>query len=298
MGSTISALAITGDLAHIAHVGDSRIYLIRDKQLRQLTTDHTKVEDLKRAGILNKEDAKNHPQKSVLNRALGIKEHMRVDVSTHIPLISGDIFVLCTDGVANVTKDEILNIASNEIPPKACGKIISLANERGGEDNSTVQIVRVETVAEVKTSEKKVKLSGQKAHLYSLGILAFVFILTTIYISNDYRKTDSISRGNVVLQNQIDAGEVKELFEKAQLYLKNSRYEEAVQTYQQILMINPLDNDALRELDNIATHYTREGETLTRRGDTDQALKYYRLAFEMRPEDTKLREIIEDLELN
>jgi len=143
-----------------------------------------------------------------------------------------------------------------------------------------------------------VKLSGQKAHLYSLGILAFVFILTTIYISNDYRKTDSISRGNVVLQNQIDAGEVKKLFEKAQLYLKSSRYEEAAQTYQQVLMINPLDNDALRELDNIATHYTREGETFTSRGDTDQALKYYRLAFEMRPEDTKLREIIEDLELN
>ena len=298
MGSTLSVLAITGDLAHIAHVGDSRIYLIRDKQLRQLTTDHTKVEDLKRAGILNKEDAKNHPQKSVLNRALGIKEHMRVDVSTHIPLISGDIFVLCTDGVAKVTKDELLDIASHESPPQACGKIISLANERGGEDNSTVQIVKVETVAEVKTPQKKVKLSGQKTHLYGLGILAFVFILTTIYISNDYRRTKSISRGNVILQNQIDAGEVKELFEKAQLYLKSSRYEEAVQTYQQVLMINPLDNDALRELNNIALHYTREGENFTRRGDTDQALKYFRLAFEMRPEDKGLREIIEDLELN
>jgi len=298
MGSTLSALAITGDLAHIAHVGDSRIYLIRDKQLRQLTTDHTKVEDLKRAGILNKEDAKNHPQKSVLNRALGIKEHMRVDVSTHIPLKSGDTFILCTDGVAKVTKDELLNIASHESPPQACGKIISLANERGGEDNSTVQIVRIETVAEPKTSEKKVKLSGQKTHLYGLSILAFVFILTTIYISNDYRKTKSISRGNVVLQNQIDTGEVKELFEKAQLYLKSGRYEEAVQTYQQVLMINPLDNDALRELNNIALHYTREGENFTRRGDTDQAIKYFRLAFEMRPEDTKLRKIIEDLELN
>ncbi len=298
MGSTISTLAITGDLAHIAHVGDSRIYLIRDKQLRQLTTDHTKVEDLKRAGILNKEDAKKHPQKSVLNRALGIKKQVRVDVSTHIPVKSGDIFMLCTDGVAKVAKEEILNIASNENPRRACGKIIALANERGGEDNSTVQIVQIESVVEVKVPEKKIKLSGQKAHIYGLGIMTFVLILTTIYISNDYRKTKSVSRGNVVLQNQIDTGEVKELFEKAKLYIRSARYEEAVQTYQQVLMINPLDNDALRELNNIALHYTREGRKFSRGGDTDQALKYYRLSFEMRPDDTELRKIIEDLELN
>jgi protein phosphatase len=298
MGSTICTLAITGDLAHIAHVGDSRIYLIRDKQLRQLTTDHTKVEDLQRAGILNKEDAKNHPQKSVLNRALGVKEHVRVDVSTHIPLKAGDIFVLCTDGVVKVTKDEILNISLTENPSQACGKIISLANERGGEDNSTVQIVRIESGAEVKTSEKKVTLSGQKTHLYGLAIIAFIFILLTLYISNDYRTIKSISGGNVVRQNRLDVGEVNELFNKAQLYLKSNRYEEAVQTYQQVLIINPMDNDALRELENIATYYTREGETFNRRGNTDQALKYYRLALEMRPENTELKKIIEDLELN
>jgi serine/threonine protein phosphatase PrpC len=296
MGSTISLLAIMDDLAHIAHVGDSRIYLIRDKQLRQLTTDHTKVEDLKRAGLLNKEDAKNHPEKSVLNRALGIKEHVRVDVSTNIPIQAGDIFVLCSDGIAQVTKNEILSITSEEQPPEACIKIISLANDRGGEDNSTIQVVRVETVAEEKTSGKKVKLSGQKIYLYGLGILTFVFILMTLYISNDYRRTKSVSRGNVVIQNQIDAGEIVELFEKAQLYLKSQRYEEAVQTYQQVLMINPLDNDALAELDKIAAYYVSQGENFSRRGEKDQALKYYRLAFEMRPNNTQIKNIISELE--
>ena len=143
--------------------------------------------------------------------------------------------MLCSDGIAKVTKDEILSIASEEQPSQACAKIVSLANDRGGEDNSTVQIVQIETVAEKKAPDKKVKLSGQKIYLYGLGILTFVFILMTLFVSNDYRKTESISRGNVVLQNQIDAGEIKELFEKAQLYLKSGRYEEAIQTYQQVL---------------------------------------------------------------
>jgi len=296
MGSTISAMAITGNLVHIAHVGDSRIYLIRDKELRQLTTDHTKVEDLKRAGILNKEDAKNHPQKSVLNRALGIKEHVRVDVSANIPVKSGDAFLLCTDGISKVTKDELLDIVTNENPSQACASIIDLANKRGGEDNSTAQIVKLEADATAKPAEEKVRLSKQKIHLYGLGLLAFIFILATLYISNDYRKTKSISRGNVMLQNQVDAGEIKELFDKAKLYLKSGRYEEAVQTYQQVLMINPLDDDALRELDHIASYYRAEGEKLAHRGDTDQALKYLRSACEMKPDDMKLKKILKDLE--
>ena len=297
MGSTICLLAITGDLAHIAHVGDSRIYMIRDKELRQLTTDHTKVEDLKRAGILNKEDARNHPEKSVLNRALGVKEQVRVDVSTHIPLKSGDIFILCTDGVAKVSREELLDIASNQQPEQACEKLISLANERGGEDNSTVQIVKVDTIAEAKNTVRAGKLSGQRKYIYSLGVLAVVLIFMTIYISNEYSKTKSISFGNVVLQNRIDGNETKELYNKSQIYLKNSRYEEAVQTYQQILTVNPFDTDALSELEKIAIHYIREGDKFTARGETDQALKNYRFALELKPDNAELKKTIEDLEL-
>jgi tetratricopeptide (TPR) repeat protein len=283
-------------VAHIAHVGDSRIYMVRQDKLVQMTTDHTKVEDLKRAGIINKEEAKKHPERSTLQRALGVKEHVRVDLSSDIRVKADDIFILCTDGLAQVKKDELASIVQNESPHTACQKFIALANERGGGDNSTVQVIKIEKGIQEQRATGKQKIFFQRPLWFGLGILALIFILTMMYISSDYGKIDSRSPAVQFNDSRSEMDEITGLFDRARKYTSRNRYEDAVQAYQEILMINPLDTDALSELDQIAARMIREGEKFDRQGNTGQALRYFRQAYDIRPRDKKLAEIIRKLE--
>jgi len=292
MGTTVSTLVLKGDSAHVAHVGDSRIYLVRDKKLIQLTTDHTKVEELSRAGIINEEEAKKHPERSVLQRALGVREHVKVDISSDLQLKAGDTFILCTDGLAKVKKDELVDIALKEIPRVACQKFINLANERGGIDNSTVQIIKI---------EKSVAEKGRVKHevrpvVIGLGTLALILVLATIYISFQYGKTES--RLSVIeISGQVeDNRTIADLFKKARSYYNQNQYEDAIILYQQILILNPLETDALKELDQIAVRFIREGERYQGQGDLEKALTSFRHAFEIRPQDKKLAAMIKTIE--
>ncbi|TFH01117.1 MAG: tetratricopeptide repeat protein, partial [Calditrichales bacterium] len=260
MGSTLSALVLHSDIAHIAHVGDSRIYRIRDNKLLQLTTDHTKVEELKRAGILNTEDAKNHPEKSVLNRALGVKEKVLIDLISDIILRKDDIFILCTDGLAAVTKEELIKIAVSETPRDACQKLIALANERGGADNSTVQVLKIESEPQVKTAKKRTDTPILRPLLLSMTFLLFLFSMVTIYIAFDYRKAVSRTIQTVTSEDRQNDSEQQSLYNRAQRYFEQNRYEEAIQAYQKLLIINPLDEDVIKALNNIAARFKIEGE--------------------------------------
>ncbi len=143
MGTTCTALVLKQNHAHIAHVGDSRAYRIHRNRIEKLTQDHSKVAQMQREGVLTVEEARNHPQRTILNRALGIQPTVEVDILPNISLSSGDYFVLCTDGLVNVEDVEIQNIVLTNPPQQACEKLIQLANERGGEDNVTVQVVKI-----------------------------------------------------------------------------------------------------------------------------------------------------------
>jgi len=101
-------------------------------------------QEMQKKGIINKEEAKQHPNKSVLNRAIGIEEKVEIDIIKNITLHIGNIFVLCTDGLAKVTAEEIQKIASENSPEIATSMLINMANERGGKDNVTVQIIKLE----------------------------------------------------------------------------------------------------------------------------------------------------------
>ncbi len=296
MGTTLSALALRGDVAHIAHVGDSRIYMVRQDKLVQLTTDHTKVEELKRAGIINKEEAKKHPERSTLQRALGVKEHVRVDLSSDIRVKPGDIFILCTDGLAQVKKDELVSVVQNESPYTACKKFIALVNERGGIDNSTVQVIKIEKALQEQRGAGKEIIILQRPLWLSLGILTLIFILTTMYITSEYGKIDRRSPTIQFNDSRIEIEEIKGLFDRARRYADRNRFEDAVIAYQEILMINPLDTDALSELDQIAGRLIREAEIFDRQGNINQALRYYRQAYDLRPKDERLAETIRVLE--
>lgn len=146
MGTTIVAVKVENDTALVAHVGDSRSYLIRDDGITQITKDHTVVEDYIKAGLLSKEEAFHSPYKSALSRALGIAGDVEVDISD-VKLRTGDTLLLCTDGLTNMMSDmDILNTVKEFTPsPEGITKgLISLAIKNGGIDNITVIAICVE----------------------------------------------------------------------------------------------------------------------------------------------------------
>ncbi len=144
MGTTCTALLLYGGKALYAHVGDSRLYRIHRDEIGQLTSDHSKVAEMVRRGILTKEEAEHHPERSHLYRALGPKEAVEIDVDNGISLGDDDAFVLCTDGLHSyVGETEIRDAVLSKSLETACEHLVQTARERGGSDNITVQIVRV-----------------------------------------------------------------------------------------------------------------------------------------------------------
>jgi serine/threonine protein phosphatase PrpC len=145
MGTTCTLLMIDGAVAHIAHVGDSRAYLWRDGSFRQLTEDHTLVERMVREGRLSAEEAANHPQRSVITRALGVDARVQVDVLEE-ELSEGDRILLTSDGLTSmVDPAEIADVLLHEEDPQAAAdRLVEMANAAGGEDNVTVLVLHVE----------------------------------------------------------------------------------------------------------------------------------------------------------
>ncbi|MDQ4124932.1 MAG: Stp1/IreP family PP2C-type Ser/Thr phosphatase [Actinomycetota bacterium] len=144
MGTTCTLLMVDGDVARIAHVGDSRAYLLRDGSFRQLTEDHTLVERMVREGRLSAEEAANHPQRSIITRALGVDSNVQVDVLEE-RLATGDRILITSDGLTSMVEpDEIARVLDAEEDPQAAAdRLVEMANDAGGEDNVTVLVLHV-----------------------------------------------------------------------------------------------------------------------------------------------------------
>ncbi len=144
MGTTLVAVIGTRDGIYVAHVGDSRVYRVRDHKLEQLTEDHSLLNDYLKMRKLTEEEIANFPHKNVIVRALGMKDTVKVDTRLEAPHI-GDIVMLCSDGLSGpVHDDEILRIIEEAPDLKsACSRLIARANENGGPDNITVCAVKV-----------------------------------------------------------------------------------------------------------------------------------------------------------
>lgn len=149
MGTTIEAVITTNLFATIAHVGDSRCYILNESGFQQLTEDHTLVNELVRTGQISKEDAEHHPRKNVILRALGTEQTVNIDIKT-ITFEEGDNLLLCSDGLSNkVSEEEMAEILKNDDNlDKKAETLISLANEHGGEDNITLAIVEFSEFSE------------------------------------------------------------------------------------------------------------------------------------------------------
>jgi serine/threonine protein phosphatase PrpC len=147
-GTTVTAVAVMGNLAYVAHVGDSRAYLINQDGIEQLTRDHSLVQRLIELGQLTPEEALEHPQRNVLYRAIGQGDVLEVDAITR-HIMPGSYLMVCSDGLWNfVSNDELLSITLNHgsNTQLACQTLVDLANERGGTDNISVILVRVPEV--------------------------------------------------------------------------------------------------------------------------------------------------------
>jgi PPM family protein phosphatase len=145
MGTTCTAICIVRDLLHYAHVGDSRLYLVRSGVISQLTHDHSYVARLVMSGAIRPEEAEAHPQRHILTAALGVGEHPQVDTpSEPLALHLGDVLLLCTDGLWGIVHDqELKEFANVGTPSQACQELVRLAKERGAPDNITVQVLRI-----------------------------------------------------------------------------------------------------------------------------------------------------------
>src|SRR5438270_3946577 len=147
MGTTCTALAIVDRQLYFAHVGDSRLYLVRGESTSKLTRDHSYVGRLVESGIVRSEDAESHPQRHILTAALGSGR----DILPHVPeqpiaLEENDVLILCTDGLWSlVTDQDLLRGAQTQSLSDACMKLVRMALERGGPDNITLQVLRVST---------------------------------------------------------------------------------------------------------------------------------------------------------
>jgi PPM family protein phosphatase len=153
MGTTLTAALVEGRRLHVAHVGDSRAYLLRDGQFSQLTDDHTLVQHLIDEGEITREEAANHPQRSVVTRAIGVSPEVDVD-SMSLDLEPGDQVLVCSDGLTGVVDDQVIaqTLDGTRDTDAAVRELIGLANAGGGHDNITVLLLRYEdTEAEPST---------------------------------------------------------------------------------------------------------------------------------------------------
>lgn len=144
MGTTFVCAVVINDTAYFINIGDSRAYLIRDEVIKRISHDHSAVQELVDQGLLTESQARNHPNKNIITRALGVENEIEYDFFKE-KVHPNDIIVLCTDGITNYVDDleipfEILKNNNIETVPQ---KLIELANSRGGSDNSTVVIIKV-----------------------------------------------------------------------------------------------------------------------------------------------------------
>ncbi len=142
MGTTIVAACLMDKTLHVANVGDSRLYVIGKKQICQITKDHSWVEEMVRRGGLAREEARNHPDKNIITRAVGVEESVKVDFFT-ANLTEGDMILMCTDGLTNMMEDEEIRMileGARDIVEKA-ETLVDRANENGGKDNISVVLI-------------------------------------------------------------------------------------------------------------------------------------------------------------
>ncbi|TMK62429.1 MAG: Stp1/IreP family PP2C-type Ser/Thr phosphatase [Actinobacteria bacterium] len=164
MGTTLTAAMVTGREVAVGHVGDSRLYRLRDGKLERLTEDHSLVEELMRQGRLTPEEAESHPQRSIITRALGPEPEVDVETFTDSAR-DGDVYLICSDGLSGMVSEEDMTaiLEGSRSLDGAASQLVDAANEAGGKDNITVVLFRLESDGEPEPEPPPDTLSGKEA---------------------------------------------------------------------------------------------------------------------------------------
>ena len=147
MGTTLVVATCMGRYLQVANVGDSRLYIVNHKTIRQITRDHSLVEEMVRLGTITREEARNHPDKNIITRAIGASESVEADYFT-VELEEGDAVLMCTDGLTNMLEDEEIRMimsGARDIVEKA-QNLVDAANQNGGKDNISVVLIEHENM--------------------------------------------------------------------------------------------------------------------------------------------------------
>ncbi len=311
MGTTCTALVLKGDRGYIGHVGDSRVYRIENNRIEQLTNDHTRVQEMLREGLLTPEEARNYPSKSVLARALGVDEKVRIDILDDLPLKRGQTYILCSDGLAKISKGEILQIVNGNSSSDACDILISLANERGGKDNVTVVIVKIDpeqTLRAVPPPAKKRTPGSSKSFKKGWAAIAAVLLVIMVLLYLQYQSSGVNPSEDVKVSTAVAADPMQKpdndvkldpvedtdsrLLAQADQLLKEKDYDNAYIVYKSVLNSRPDNQEAVKGLDLIAGAYLNIAGGLMKENRYRTALKYYKKAEEVKPDDVKIKALI------
>jgi serine/threonine protein phosphatase PrpC len=165
-GSTVVGILLHENGAEVAHVGDSRLYLVHSGAISQVTRDHSMVQEMVDRNLIRAEDAAKHPDANKILRAIGIGKEVEVDLRPDpVGYVAGDVFVLCSDGLSDLVEPgEILQIAGSHPPAQAAGQLVDMANARGGHDNITALIVQMRSSAKVLAAPTLLKTIPLTAH--------------------------------------------------------------------------------------------------------------------------------------
>ncbi|MBS4036121.1 MAG: Stp1/IreP family PP2C-type Ser/Thr phosphatase [Ignavibacterium sp.] len=316
MGTTCTVLLLQEDKGIIGHVGDSRVYRIENGKIEQLTEDHTQVQAMLKEGVLTPAEAKVYPSRSVLARALGVEEKVKVDIIQNVDLRSGQAYLLCSDGLAKITESEILKIISENPTQIACKQLVELANERGGKDNVTVQVIKIGVkksaaapVPEVTNEPERVsvykepKPKKSKTPIIAAAVVILLLIagytfkdsITSIFSSSDDTQeiiippiVDSSDQSG---HNDTDE-KYKDLLMRADKLFQNGRLETALDLYREILDEAPMNFSAIQGINQIALSYLKTADEKMADNNFEDALNYYYKVKELQPENERVHTLI------
>ena len=271
----------------------------------QLTEDHTKVHEMVKEGILTEKEAETYPSKSVLSRALGVEQKVNVDFK-NIAIKKGQSYVMCSDGLAGVSKEEILQIVTTNSPEDSCSKLIGLANDRGGKDNVTVIVINIGTN---NFSNQINPVAAPRNKKYMLPIISIIFFLLIIAAGIKYRnyitdlfkpgKTEEITNNKPpARQNNTEkkTDSFSSLQQQADKLYDEEKFDEALVIYKKILSSEPMHLGALQGINNIAASYISKAEKYKNENKLAEALKFYRKALDIQPGNQRVERLINDCE--
>lgn len=310
-GATCSALVLTDKHAYVAHVGDCRVYRIGERKVDQLTMDHTH-DPATNSGEDNGKHQQKTSKKPQVTRALGVKLGVKVDIKYLHTVNPGEYFLLCTDGLKNISDTEIQTIILTDPPQQACNRLIELSRERGSQDDTTVQIVKYyhqePEQQPIETFSQEHKIPAKSIKWPAYVILSIILILLGYLIYEPLTKSSfslfGFSFGNSTTVspggNETSTEEefVRQKLIEAAEHLKFKRWDKAAAIYQALLENDNQNIEALDGLAIVADAYRREGDEDYQQQKWAGALSSYKKSLALKPENQDVSGRIAECERN